>query len=475
MRRRGLRISKYAMKAFLVPLMAMLALLLVSADEAIACSCIPERPACESFGNATAVFVGKVVGAARQIPVKNGDGTTTTYDAEAVYFEIEEAFSGVKGRKRVTIYSGTGGGDCGYWFLRGEHYLVYAYGDSGKALSTNICTRTRPMSSAGEDLKFLRQLPVEGSGIRIHGRVGKPGFDSNGARKMEGLAGIAVTITNKQGRRIELVTDSNGSYEVTGLKGGEYEVRADLPEYYYRDEYLTRRIRVFDRGCAREDFAAIPNGQLSGRIVDAEGNPVKNAKIVLIKPDVKGYLTTRDDIAVDYVDNEKGRFELNQIPPGEYLLGLNVTSSPAAGEPYPPTYYPGVRERAQATIIKVGLGEKLPEHILRLPPKLSERIIQGVVVWPDGSPAAGAQVHLTDENHPGWIVNGTVETDASGRFTLIGYEGISYRVLAYIYKPRPMHAEPPLISSGGAVTGLRLVLSSEDSLCEHYYESGGNK
>jgi hypothetical protein len=465
------------MKVHLVFLIAIFALLLGLADEVNACSCVPDRPVCESFGSASAVFVGKVVGAAEQKTEKNEDGTTTTYDVGAIYFAVEEAFSGVKGRKKVTIHSGTGGADCGYWFLRGERYLVYAYGDLKEGLGTNICTRTRPLRDATEDLNFLRQLPVEGSGVKIHGMVGKFGdeIDEDGSRKVEGLAGISITITNKQGKRTELITDSNGSYEISGLKSGEYEVRASLPEYYYEDEYSVRKIKVYDRGCAREDFAAIPNGQISGRIVDAEGNPVKKAKIVLIKPDIEGYLSMRNEIAADYVNDEKGRFELNQIPPGEYLLGLNVTFSPDADEPYPPTYYPGVRERTQATRIKVGLGEKLREYILRLPPKLSERVIEGVVVWPDGSPAVGAHVHLTDQNHPGWIANGTVETEASGRFTLIGYEGVSYWVLANIYKPKQMHAEPPLISASGTVSGVRLVLGSEGSLCEHYYEKGKNK
>ncbi|HEX8492538.1 MAG TPA: hypothetical protein VF658_06825 [Pyrinomonadaceae bacterium] len=465
------------MKVHLSFLIAVIALVLGSAVEVKACSCVPERPVCESFGSASAVFVGKVVGAAEQKTEKNDDGTTTTYDVGAIHFVIEEAFSGVKGRKKVTIRSGTGGADCGYWFLRGERYLVYAYGDLKQGLGTSICSRTRLLNDADEDLSFLRQLPVEGSGIKIHGMVGKLGDnnDEKVGRSIEGLGGIIVTITNKLGKRIELVTDSSGSYEISSLKPGEYEVRAALPEHYYSDEYSVRKVKVIDRGCAIEDFLAIPNGQISGRIVDVEGNPVKKAKVVLIKTSTQGRFSMRDEIATDYVNDEKGRFELNQIAPGEYLLGVNLTLSAAADEPYPPTYYPGVSDRAQASIIKVGLGEKLVNYTLRLPPKLSERVIQGLVVWPDGSPAVGAQVHLTDQNHPGWIANGTVKTDAAGRFTLKGYEGISYWVLANIYSPKKMHAEPPLVSANGTVSGLRLVLSSEGSLCEHYYNEGEDK
>jgi hypothetical protein len=221
---------------------------------------------------------------------------------------------------------------------------------------------------------------------------------------------------------------------VKGLKPGAYEVQAVLPDYSYKDEYSSvRKLVVHDRGCAQTNFSAIPNGHISGRIVDSNGHPVKKAVVVLIRADAEGRVSMGDEVAVDYVDNEQGRFEMGKISPGEYLLGLSITSSPDAEEPYPTTYYPGVRDRSQATLLRIGLAEKLPDLVLSLPAKLRERTVQGVVVWPDGSPAAGAEVHLSDQDHPELIANGTVEVDASGRFKLIGYEGIRYWVLASTY------------------------------------------
>jgi Prealbumin-like fold domain len=443
-------------------------LLLGASSTVQACSCNPDRPTCESFGSASAVFVGKVVGAAQRKTEKNEDGTTTTYDVGTIYFAVEEVFSGVQGQERVAIHSGTGGGDCGYWFIRGERYLVYAFGDPQQRLATSICTRTRPVSEADNDLNFLRRLPPDGSGVTIQGMVNEAGErKDDGGRKLKPLAGITITITSKDGKQTDLITDEKGSYEISGLKSDEYEVRATLPDYYDKD-HLRRKGNIYDRGCARVDFTAIPNGRISGRIIDAEGDPVTNVKVVLVRPGVQGFLSTKDEIAFDYVNDERGRFELKQVPPGEYLLGLNITFSPSGGEGYPPTYYPGVGERSQATIIKIGPGEKLSAYTLRLPPKLEERVIEGIVVWPDGSPAAGAQVDLQDQNHPGWIASGIVSTDASGWFTLIGYEGIRYLIVASIFRPKEVHAEPPLISPNGPVSGLRLVLSSEGSFSDHH-------
>ncbi len=467
--------------------LALFVLVLASGQEAFACSCVSEQPVCEAFGGSTAVFVGRVVGAAEQKTGTGEDGTKITYDVGSIYFMVEEAFSGVKARTKVTIQSGTGGGDCGYWFRRGEQYLVYAYGDEKGKLYTSICSRTRPLAAADEDLPSLRTLPPAGTGVRLHGVVAKlsdtPESD-NKERKVEGIAGITVTVKHPGGRRQEIVTDSEGRYELTGLKPGEYEVSAALPDYYYKNEYSTHKIRVYDRGCAEASFAAIPDGRITGQVLDAEGKPVRKAKVVLISPKAEGYLTMGDEVASDYIHNDpQGRFEFEQVPPGEYHLGLNVTFSPDADEPYLPTYYPGVTERSLATVIKVGLGQKLKDYVLRLPPRLVERAVQGFVLWPDGTPAAGAEVYLADRKHPGWIANGTTKTDAQGRFTLVGFDGITYWVLASadrfpaasFQERQPTHAEPPTVTLTSSVSDLKLVLTSEGSLCKHYYREKSEK
>ncbi len=52
------------------------------------------------------------------------------------------------------IKTGLGGGDCGYKFIENEEYLVYGYIRDGIS-RTNICTGTKLLTAAKEDLKFL--------------------------------------------------------------------------------------------------------------------------------------------------------------------------------------------------------------------------------------------------------------------------------------------------------------------------------
>ena len=67
---------------------------------------------------------------------------------------------------------------------------------------------------------------------------------------------------------------------------------------------------------------------------------------------------------------------------------------------------------------------------LRLTRKLETHTIQGIVVWPDDTPASGAKISL---RHPGEVLRGGYEatTDEQGRFTLKGLKDYEYEIRAY--------------------------------------------
>lgn len=403
------------------------------APEVSACSCLGERPACEEFGAAKAVFIGKVIGAKEQRQERNDDGSTTNYDVGEIYFKVEEAFQGVKGT-RVVIHSGTGGGDCGYWFQRGQRYLVYAYGASQDSLGTNICTRTRLLEHADEDLAFLRNLPRKGIGARIYGSVAAALKDpkSNGSRTAKPLDGVIVKIEGPR-HTFEAVTDGNGQYEVSGIPAGKYKVYAVVPDYYRQDEYWERNIELNDRGCARENFVAQNDSRITGHVFKPDGTALAKANVELMPVELETIQRLRGD---ETWADEKGKYELEEIPPGRYLLGINLSSSPSDEQPYPRTFYPGVTSRSTATVIEIGLGEKLKDIDIHLPAEAVSYTVRGFVVWADGSLARSVDVYLEDVDYPGWCVNGCeFRTDNQGRFELKGYAGYKYRVVSTAEKP----------------------------------------
>ena len=144
------------MKRLLVLIIGITILVGFSGIEARACTC--ELPLAnltltqqvkKAKKQSQAVFVGKVMQVRSE-----GYGVS-------VKFRVENVWKGKLSRE-VTIFTGQGGGDCGYRFEVGESYLVYASG-SHERLSTNICQRTAPRSADG-DMKVLGKgkLPLEG-------------------------------------------------------------------------------------------------------------------------------------------------------------------------------------------------------------------------------------------------------------------------------------------------------------------------
>ncbi|HEY0075399.1 MAG TPA: hypothetical protein VGB77_14970 [Abditibacteriaceae bacterium] len=119
----------------------LLVLLVFNSKFALCCSCAEPDPPEQALKSADAVFAGKV------ISLTSSGRFSGTYS-----FQVNESWKGAS-LNILFIRTGRGGGDCGYGFEIGQEYLVYAYGKSG--LSTHTCSRTKPLSDAGQDLAVL--------------------------------------------------------------------------------------------------------------------------------------------------------------------------------------------------------------------------------------------------------------------------------------------------------------------------------
>lgn len=119
------------------------AVLLGPVAPARACDCdVPGVK--ESIEQAAAIFSGEVVKLER---LKDQSLRAT--------IKVASAWKGEVG-KSVEVTTAPDGGVCGYDFREGESYLVYARKErDSDDLTTDICTRTRTLREAEEDLKAL--------------------------------------------------------------------------------------------------------------------------------------------------------------------------------------------------------------------------------------------------------------------------------------------------------------------------------
>jgi hypothetical protein len=141
-------------------------------------------------------------------------------------------------------------------------------------------------------------------------------------------------------------------------------------------------------------------------------------------------------------------------------LGFNLDWAPHKDDPYPKTYYPGVKTRAEASLITVGEGEKLKGYDMTLPQLLSARELKVTVVWPDGRPAVGVRV-MYEMNEA--TSNGeSVDTDSRGQATLSLFNNYHYIIGAVAEQNgKDFHSEPLEVLVDKSLKPLRLVLSKK--------------
>jgi hypothetical protein len=83
-------------------------------------------------------------------------GRTVTLRHIVARFRIHKVFKGLPAdQKTVEVRTGFDGGSCGVRFKVGETYLVYAGPFEYGGLTTNICSRTRPLNEATDDIPLI--------------------------------------------------------------------------------------------------------------------------------------------------------------------------------------------------------------------------------------------------------------------------------------------------------------------------------
>jgi Carboxypeptidase regulatory-like domain len=309
-------------------------------------------------------------------------------------------------------------------FKHGERYLVYTYTNSqNNKLYTSICSRTRTLSNADEDLQYIRGLSSAKPGALIYGEVRRYRHEAKGRSQETAMEGIKINIDGEQGQ-VETRTDLKGQFSVSGLPGGAYKIKISLP-IGLMSHQAEREIKVADRGCALVHFGVVSDGRLSGKVLDLSGQPISKAEISLCDPEEKRY---RRSLNTVYSDAD-GLYEFKAIPPGRYVLGVRYDGLTSQNRPFPHIYYPGVENLDQATIVNIGDGERVEKFDLILPPPPAERSIEGVVVWSDGKPVPNARIEYSQFNVA--IGYGT-NPDREGRFSFKVYDGLKIQIRATV-------------------------------------------
>ena len=135
----------------------------------------------------------------------------------------------------------------------------------------------------------------------------------------EPIAKVRVSIQTMLNGRQEVnpsaVTDSQGKFSLSPLPAGFYVPRAERAGFVMlRDSAALRTASVQLRaGETKSDFTIklAPGGAVSGRVVDADGEPVESVSV-----SVEGLTGTFRRAQTD----DEGQFRLGGLAPGRYRL-----------------------------------------------------------------------------------------------------------------------------------------------------------
>ncbi len=449
------------MKRHLLSLLFIVGLTFISSLKVLACSCgFGGGAPCQEFWRADAVFAGTVVASGKI----NVEEAGYKFDRRLVHLTVDQPVRGMQSSE-VDVITGWGGGDCGYGFKLGQRYLVYAYRDEkNQSLATSICTRTRLLSEADDDFAFIKSLPNGGANGLIFGLVGKRNYEwKEGDQWYKPVAGVEVTIEGEHAK-YSAQSDEKGNYRVENVLPGKYLVKLKLPPGLIspsgKDESgqtAENEVEVVARGCAQSEFYLESDTRVTGRVLDANGNPIANLNLNMR---ATGTPPLPINTFLYATTDANGNFEFKTVPAGEFWLGYHLLSSPLQEtQPYGRTYLPGVSSKATATVLHVKEGQTISGLTLQMPEPLSERTITGVVAAADGQPVSGASVYLslTEEGLPSASSGGV--TNENGEFTMKLWAGLPYKISAFKQTPGGKNLQTEFIDVPLALDQpLRLVL-----------------
>lgn len=225
------------------------------------------------------------------------------------------------------------------------------------------------------------------------------------------IAGVKVELLRATTPFYETTTDGGGRFFFDNIPENDYAVRYQSTDYFLTvgpTDY--RSFRVAAGSPVKLEARLMPWSRISGRVVDARGNGVANARLEVTGSGMvangRTYLRTSwggggggqlTDAPAGMTHmgktDARGKFEV-QLMPGAY--GLSVVPPPDLKAPGPAlawmrTYYPGATSADGATKIVALPGGEVADIELKLL-AVPTHAVRGVALYPNGTPAPGVAI-----------------------------------------------------------------------------------
>ncbi|HYH00675.1 MAG TPA: carboxypeptidase regulatory-like domain-containing protein, partial [Terriglobales bacterium] len=327
---------------------------------------------------------------------------------------------------------------CQTEFEVGKRYLITSYGNSiaaqhtdgisiiggltrggkrrpsGAVVVVGVCSGSKPIDYASEDLAFVRQNQRRPQNATIMGsvRAGDNFFGWHDDHPP--IADVEIGVIGS-GRTIHTKTDSQGKFTVPDVQPGAYTVTARKAAY--RATKTGYQVRVPEHGCGVAQIELITNARVSGQVLRHDGSPAPEVPVEVMYADAKhrpAYFrlnSARTD--------KQGRFRIADLPAGHFLVGAYIGSGPTMDARIPPTFWRNTTVQEKAEVLNLLPDQEMRDVNIRLPAPVGTRKVAVHVRWPDGRPAKAAYVNVSPH------VPGEFNNASDGTFTVL--EAVEYK------------------------------------------------
>ena len=301
---------------------------------------------------------------------------------------------------------------------------------------------------------FINQAAASATG-GITGRVVADGTNAPiaGARVLVFPAGRP---TGPMGPPPQAITDQDGRFAFGKLAPGEYRLDVQKTGFAPLNEPMTQP-RTFTVAAGQPlsvDLRLQRGGVISGRVLDARGEPMTDANVMAMRrrpapPNgVRQPRLLLAPIRGPQQTNDLGEFRIAGLAPGEYVVAATrprfsfgfggpgvppPSSASGAHTTLVPTFYPGTADQAGALVVTVAAGAEVGNVVFTMQSAPAFRV-SGIVLDESRAPIDGAMVTLTQDPRTGPIMGalGSGRSDGSGRFAIDDVPAGTYRANASV-------------------------------------------